>query len=295
MRLTVVVDGGGTGSRIAALDEAGTLLAKVDSTPANLSLGAEQVWLAIQSGLAKLAPMLDQPEGWMPDTLWCGVAGSQQAKHKESLLAKFPSDTTCNIINDGHAQLLGCANRQTSLACLGIGTGSVLNYLDHTGKHIMQGGWGFPVGDEGGGAWLGMRAVNRLLHWHDTKFDLSKMPPLFEGLLQIIEPSVQGILEYSTCKNPKKLAQLAPIVFDTAPRDQCSRNLINEGVHHLHNLIAETNDDVAVYVAGGLAKPYLPYLEPAFNRDILLAPDNAAIYGLYSYAKRAVQVELNGA
>ncbi len=286
MSLTVLIDGGGTGCRLAAIDDSGTIVEQVTSTPANLTLGADQVFASIKAGITSLAIKLGEPAGWLPDTIWCGLAGSHQLDEKEQFLKKLPSNMACHIINDGHAQLLGCAQGSAPFACLSIGTGSVLNYLDHSGQHSMQGGWGFPAGDEGSGAWIGLRAVSRLTQWYDTWSDLSKAPPLIESLIEIIEPTVQGILEYSTCKNPKQLAELAPLVFETAPRDKSARNIINEGTLHFQNLIAETSSGITTCVAGGLAKPYQPYLEALLKRDVLLAPDDAAIRGLYHYSKQ---------
>jgi len=192
MSTMVVIDGGGTGCRLAALDESGTIVATANSTPANLTLGADLVFESIKAGLTSLAIQLGEPAGWLPDTIWCGLAGSHQQKEKTKFLNKLPKSMSCHIINDGHAQLLGCAQGSSPFACLSIGTGSVLNYLDHSGQHFMQGGWGFPAGDEGSGAWIGIRAVSRLTQWYDTRSDFSKTPPLIEGLIEVIEPTVQG-------------------------------------------------------------------------------------------------------
>ncbi len=287
MSCTVVVDGGGTGCRLAAVNESGKLVAQVISTPANLTLGADQVYKSITNGLASLAVSLGKPAGWHPETIWCGLAGSHQIDEKEQFLQKLSNTTTCHIINDGYAQLLGCAQGETPYACLSIGTGSVLNYLDSNGQHSMQGGWGFPAGDEGSGAWVGLRAVNRLAQWYDTKSDFSKTPPLIEGLVDIIEPTIQGILKFSTSKDPKQLAQLAPIVFETAPRDKSARDIITEGTQHFQNLIAESSSGITTCVAGGLAKSYQPYLEALLKRDISIAPTEAALHGLHLYARQA--------
>lgn len=40
-----------------------------------------------------------------------------------------------------------------------LGTGSVGGALLTNGRKLSVGGWGFPSGDEGSGAWLGLRAA----------------------------------------------------------------------------------------------------------------------------------------
>jgi glucosamine kinase len=49
---------------------------------------------------------------------------------------------------------------------IAIGTGTV-GYQIEGDKECKVGGWGFPHGDEGSGAWLGMEAVRMTLHWLD--------------------------------------------------------------------------------------------------------------------------------
>ena len=287
MSLTVVIDGGGSGSRLAAFDKSGNKVAQVNSSPAGLSLGHGATWSAIESGLQDLATQLDRPADWMPEELWCGLAGSQQSANKTSLLEKFPANTTCHIINDGYAQLLGSCGGVTPAACLSIGTGSVLNHIDEQGQSSFQGGWGFPVGDEGSGAWIGIRAINRLTHWYDTRLKSLTPPPMIEALLTVVEPNVEGILEYSTCNSAKKLATLAPLVFDTVTQDQRALDIITEGAEHLHDLIAETSQTMPLYIAGGLALNYQPYLQKLLDHEIQRSPDDAALDGLYWYAKNS--------
>lgn len=287
MTLTVVIDGGGSGSRLAAYNSSGQKLAQVSSSPAGLTLGPGLAWQAIKSGVEKLAVEIDKPKEWMPSDLWCGLAGSQQSANKARLLTNFPDGTTGHIINDGYAQLLGSCKGVAPAACLAIGTGSVLNYIDEHGQHNIQGGWGFPVGDEGSGAWLGIRAINLLTHWYDTHLQSSAPPPMIEALLTVVEPTVEGLLQYSTCKSPRKLAALAPLVFDSATQDRRALDIITEGAEHLQNLIAEISQSMPLFLAGGLAASYQPYLETLLDKKIDLAQDDAALDGLYWYSVNA--------
>src|SRR5258706_3828659 len=54
--------------------------------------------------------------------------------------------------------LLGAHGGQPG-AMVAAGTGSVGAALDADGKRVRVGGWGFAVGDEGSGAWLGLAAM----------------------------------------------------------------------------------------------------------------------------------------
>jgi len=50
--------------------------------------------------------------------------------------------------------------------------------------------------------------------------------------------------------------------------------------------VAETSTGIVTCVAGGLALSYQPYLEALFKREVSIASDDAALIGLYHYAKQ---------
>ena len=61
--------------------------------------------------------------------------------------------------SDALTTLLGAHAGQPGVI-VAIGTGSVGEVLHADGSRHEVGGWGFPSGDEAGGAWIGMRAIN---------------------------------------------------------------------------------------------------------------------------------------
>lgn len=157
--MTVVVDGGGSGCRLGAYDGHGTLCATAVNGPASLSLGEQQAWLHINSGLINLASQLGELDDWLPSKLCMGLSGALQNKPRERFMALLPTAMQAILVTDGHAQLLGAMGGAPG-ACLAVETGTVLHWLDVNGDIKMAGGWGFPVGDEGSGAWLGVQLIN---------------------------------------------------------------------------------------------------------------------------------------
>jgi N-acetylglucosamine kinase-like BadF-type ATPase len=49
------------------------------------------------------------------------------------------------------------------------GTGSVLHYIDRSGKVIKIGGWGRHIGDEGSGYWISREALYRVTAYYDGR------------------------------------------------------------------------------------------------------------------------------
>lgn len=252
MAVIVAVDGGGSRCRLAAFDESGMPLARVIvDGHASLSRGAEEAWKNIDSGLVQLRRQLHRSPGWLPDRLMMGLAGSLQEARRRDFLSRLPDALAHTLVTDGHAQLLGATAGRPGI-CLAIGTGSVLHWLDEDGHSGMVGGWGFPVGDEGSGAWLGMRLVQLYL-WHvDGR---RQSGSLVEALTARLGTGVSEIQQWSTQTRSGVLAQLAPLVFEHAANgDSLALSLLDEGVAHAMALLELAPEQLAVHVVGGIGE-----------------------------------------
>ena len=70
--------------------------------------------------------------------------------------------------NDAYVACLG-AHAGNDGALMIIGTG-VKGWLNYEGKQLQWSGYGFPLDDKGGGAWLGLRLVQQSLYSIDGIF-----------------------------------------------------------------------------------------------------------------------------
>lgn len=96
------------------------------------------------------------------------------------------------------------------------GTGSVAVSRDRSGQLVRAGGYGFVIGDEGGGFWIGREALRYVTQF----WDLGKDPNtsiLASQILAIASPSDwNGLREYVYKGGRQAVAALAPIVGDSA-------------------------------------------------------------------------------
>lgn len=280
MSLTVVVDGGGTGCRLAAFDLQGSRCATAVGEPASLTLGVEQTWTNIRCGIAALAAQLGKSDDWLPDTLCLGLSGSLQNTRRQNFLALIPSSITPILVTDGHAQLLGACNGEPG-ACLAVGTGSVLHWLDETGHYGMAGGWGFPMGDEASGAWLGAQLINAYLWFHDHGRLKTDVPLVFNMLEKRIGTEVSDIQVWSTKTNATDLASLAPsIVMAAEQGDELASSLLDHGAELIQHLLAIAPSTLPVYLIGGLGEIYRSRLESS-TLARCQSPHGDALSGLY--------------
>ncbi len=70
------------------------------------------------------------------------------------------------LSSDAYTALIGAFEGGPG-ALLVIGTGSVGCVLDRDGSSRQLGGWGFPAGDGGSGAWIGLRLLGAWLEFRD--------------------------------------------------------------------------------------------------------------------------------
>lgn len=278
MTVIVAVDGGGSSCRLAAFDKSGRMLNRVTvQGHASLSRGAAQAWSNIDGGLQELRQMLQYPTDWLPDRLLMGLAGSLQETRRSDFLALLPDALPHTLVTDGHAQLLGASGGQPGI-CLAIGTGSVLHWLDEQGESGMVGGWGYPVGDEGSGAWFGMRLVQLYL-WHvDGR---RQSGSLIEALAGHLGRSVSDIQQWSTQTQSGVMAQLAPLVFEHAARgDTLALSVLDEGLEHALALLELAPPSLPVHVVGGIGEQMQDRLSERLG-DRLQAARGDALQGLW--------------
>ena len=297
MTLTVVVDGGGSGCRLAAFDAHGTLCATAANGPASLSLGEEQAWLHISRGLHTLAGQLGEASDWLPPVLNLGLSGALHELRRASFLALIPDSIECTLISDGHAQLLGASGGYPG-ACLAVGTGSVLHWIDEAGDFAMAGGWGFPVGDEGSGAWLGTQLINAYLWSRDRQtvdnlqttdavqatdnINSNGSASVFQALEERIGRSVSDVQHWSTCSRSTEMASLAPLIVAAAEQgDSVALKILNDGVAQCERLLSLAPQQLPLYLVGGLASVYHTRLNESIQVR-LKTPHSDALHGLFT-------------
>jgi len=281
MSLTVVVDGGASGCRLRAYDAKGKVAASAISGPASLSLGEEQSWHNIRSGIEKIASACSLPKDWMPTHLAMGLAGALQQSRHHAFLKLLPDNTQSTLVTDGYAQLLGATGGQPGV-CIALGTGSVVHWLTTTGDTGMAGGWGFPAGDDGSGAWLGLQLLNYYLRERDGYRQAALGSALRQQLNAKLGDTSSSIQLWSTSKDPAKFASLVPLLQSaTESGDVVAIELVDKGARECLALLSVAPDELPIYVVGGLASMYQSRLNHALP-DRLQEPLGDAMSGLYS-------------
>ncbi len=286
--MIVAVDGGASKCRLGAFNQTGDLCALVTEGPASLTLGEQHAWARIKRGLQVLASKLNKPSNWLPDTLVMGLAGSLQDSRRDRFLAMLPESMESILVTDGHGQLYGATGGSAG-ACLAVGTGSVLHWQHVDGSSGMAGGWGFPAGDEGSGAWLGRRLINSYCWYRDEMALEQPKPAVFALLENEIGDSVADIQSWSTSSCSTDIAGLAKLVNSAANQgDAIAGSLLDAGAVQCYRLARLAPDSLPVYLTGGLADVYWSRLASSLG-ERLLRPKADALVGLHRMALERTQ------
>ncbi|MEW6706303.1 MAG: BadF/BadG/BcrA/BcrD ATPase family protein [Pseudomonadota bacterium] len=274
------VDGGGTGTRIRLTAPDGRVLGQGDAGPSALGQGVTQAWVHVQRAVAHafdaaaLAPAA--PERC---AIGLGLSGAHVASRREAFLSIAPRYARVLLADDGTTSLYGALGGRPG-AVVAAGTGSIGEVLRADGRRVTVGGWGFGLGDEGSGAWLGLRALRHAQRAQDGR---AVPGALAEGVWAVTGRSREDMLAWSERANQASYAQLAPLVFELETRDAFAAVLLREAVQALeqHAQALDPSGALPLVVTGSVGLRLKPRLAPAFQARLVEAAGDSADGALY--------------
>jgi len=297
------VDGGGTRTRARLADPQGRLLGLGEAGPSGLSQGVSPAWVQVQLAIARAFADAGLP---VADPALCALSLGLAGARSESLAAAFraaaPGFVMLRLDTDAATTLHG-AHGGAPGAVVAVGTGSVglAKFADDRVRLI--GGWGFGVGDEGSGGWLGLRAMQqaqRVLDgractgalaqavWRSVGETASGPLALAAGdvLATMADSRFEAmayrqrtlIAAWCAGAGAGRYATLAPLVFDSAAVDTVAARLLQRAAAELA-AIAEAldpNGALPLAVTGSIGQRLAAQLPPALRaRCVAPAGDSA--------------------
>ncbi len=269
------VDGGGTGTRALAQRRDGTVVGRGEAGPSALGQGIGPAWSAIQQALhsAFEAGGVAVPP-WNQCALGAGLSGVHNPTWRNEFLAANPGFARITLETDGYAMLLGAHGGQPG-AMIAVGTGSVGEALRRDGSHVGVSGWGFPVGDESSGAWLGLCAMRLAQCAMDGR---AVAGPLARAVWQQCGQDRDALQAWCGRAGQFAYAQLAPLVFDTAASDAAAEQLLNQAAADLETMASALDPagELPLAVCGSVGKMLVSRLPAAVRQRCVEAQQDAA-------------------
>lgn len=255
------VDGGGTGTRVRVAHAAdGVIFAHGAGGPSGLGLGIERAWSAIHAaiGLAFEGAGIALPAP-QRIAIGLGLAGVHNRVWAQAFVAADPGYGQLVLETDAFTTLMGAHDGQPG-AIVAIGTGSVGEALYADDARREVGGWGFPAGDEAGGGWIGLRAVNHAQQAIDGR---RPRDAFADAVIHACGGSREAIQAWLGTATQTSYAGLAPLVLEHADNKVANAILTTAGAE-IAALARSLDPDGGLPLAlcGSLGKALRPWLPP---------------------------------
>ena len=276
----VGIDGGGSGTRARLVDAEGHCLGEGHSGASGLAQGIAQAWRHVEEALQQAVQASGLSGPGAPSRantgLGLGLAGANNALLRAQFLQANPGYPELHLQSDATTTLLG-AHGAAPGAVIAVGTGSVGLARWADGQMRSVGGWGFPSGDDGSGAILGLRAMN----WTQQVLDgMRTSGALSQAVLNATGGNRAAMLEWCCAAGQNRFASLAPLVFHCAAQDPAAVALLAESVECVERmaLALDPSQTLPLAVLGGIGRLLTMHLPPALQ-DRLATPLGDAMDG----------------
>jgi glucosamine kinase len=279
------VDGGGTQCRARLCDRSGSCLGEGIAGPANIRLGLEESFASVHDAAMQCLRGAGLSRQHLGRIMAClALAGVSEPAHLLAAQAYPHPFRRAVFTNDAHAACVG-AHQGRDGGIIVIGTGTI-GWAVVAGRHHRVGGWGFPISDEGSGAWLGCEALRRVLWAHDGRIAWTDM---LRELFAQFETNPHAIVRWMTAAKPRDFGGLAPLLIEHAARnDPVAGELVRAAAGHIDALADRLAAAGAsrLSLVGGLGQKLEPWLAPA-TKARLVAPAGDALNGALLLARSA--------
>jgi N-acetylglucosamine kinase-like BadF-type ATPase len=263
-KMIIGLDGGGTKTLGIMINEKGDILAQATGDSSNIqAIGAERLGESLSALVSDLAAAAGCKVDDI-DHLYAGLAGAGRPADRETIgnlvqtkgLAKRHT-----IDTDASAALAGAFGGGPGIIVIS-GTGSICFGKDEAGTLYRCGGWGFKLGDEGSGFYIGQQALIAALKDLDGRGPKTVLRAIYEKRYEL--SSIDLIISqiYSDKIDRTEIASNAPAVFEAAANgDIAAQQIIESAGREIGKLVAAAakrmgrdGREVAVALIGSIFK-----------------------------------------
>jgi N-acetylglucosamine kinase len=205
------LDAGGTKTVCLLADEQGNVVGEARRGGANLQASGE---LEVEKVLHGVMTDAIGDRRIVPATICLGIAGVDRPGDftvVRGIMARIGYQARVLVVNDALVALEAGAPGQPGVVVIS-GTGSISYGRNAAGEAARSGGWGYVLGDEGSGYWIGRAALRAVLRESDRRGPLTALTGLLLHHFGVAHP--QGLIHevYTTNLKPAAIGALAQCV-----------------------------------------------------------------------------------
>ncbi|OFW36637.1 MAG: hypothetical protein A3F70_07325 [Acidobacteria bacterium RIFCSPLOWO2_12_FULL_67_14] len=181
------IDAGGTKTVCLLADRHGTIVAEARGGGANLQAAGELEVEKVLHGVMQEALATHRVR---PAAICLGIAGVDRPSDSETVRAimrRIGLESTVLVVNDALVALEAGAGSAPGVVIV-AGTGSIAYGRTADGRAARAGGWGYLLGDEGGGFWIGRSALAAVVRQSDGRGPETELTELVLHQLNVATP-----------------------------------------------------------------------------------------------------------
>lgn len=281
--ILIGIDGGGTGCRVAIETQEGVRLGEAKGGPANPTYKPQQALTNILAAIdaARQDAGLDET-ALTSACAYVGLAGIRDNKIAEFVASALPMKQA-RVVEDRITTVTGAlAGGDGAVAA--IGTGSFLARTTQGNTNYI-GGWGFQLGDQASGAWLGHKLLRQVVLCVE---EVKAHTPLTRDALARFDGDASKVFDFSNGASPAEFGNLAPLIVAAAKDgDLTATTLMRAGADYIVQALMALGYQAGdtLCLTGGLGPHYTAFLPPSFAAKII-SPKGTALDGALLLASR---------
>ncbi|WP_242010103.1 BadF/BadG/BcrA/BcrD ATPase family protein [Acetobacter conturbans] len=289
----VAIDGGATKTLLRIVTPDGDVLGEGRSGPANIATDTEQAARSIRAAFDQAIFTAELTEDvWRGAFTWvaaAGLAGAEVAGCSDRIRDLCEFLTVFDVRTDAYTSCLGAHGGRDG-AIVAIGTGSVGFAIRGEQTHRV-GGWGFPQGDEGGGAHIGLKALRHMLWVADGR---TAETELARDVCRYIRDAGGDPLTWGIGASATKFALLTPIVTNAAQKEcKIALGILDYAASNIEviaNTLLQGEDFSSLKLAflGGLSPVLMPRLSKTLS-DRIVFPEGSSLDGATALVRKVME------
>ena len=182
------IDAGGTKTVCLLADDQGNVVAEARGGGASLQAAGE---LEVEKVLHEVMDAAVGDRDVRPAAICLGIAGVDRPGDTATvrgIMRRIGFKAQTLVVNDALVALVAGAGDAPGVVVV-AGTGSIAYGRDGSGRAARAGGWGYLLGDEGGGFWIGRAALTAIVRQFDGRGPATLLTPMILDHLGLSTPN----------------------------------------------------------------------------------------------------------
>src|SRR5918993_611394 len=275
------IDAGGTKTVCQLADDAGNVLSEARGTGANLQAVGE---LEVEKVLHHVMEEAIGDRPIVPAAICLGIAGVDRADDAAvvgAIMRRIGYKARVLVVNDALVALEAGAPGAPGVVVI-AGTGSISYGRNEHNQAARAGGWGYMLGDEGSGYWIGRAALRAVLREADRRGPATQLTGLLLNYWGV--PRAQDLIAqvYHGTLRPAAIAALAQCVQGAfSDGDAVAIGILRNAADQLESAAVSVarrleivGSEFPFVLSGGIYRA-VPWLEEELTRRLPMASPRA--------------------